>query len=202
MKEFFDLDFCFKGERDYVHGSDIFNKLSDILHSSEIDNRSIDFSIHGISRSNITILTEKPADLTGIKFALKYAGENDSKGCLYGVENDRKIDCRYAYPEEIIVEKIESSENEFEAELYENSSFTFIENLLVLNKFLVNRIISNENGKWYFTKLQLKKTVSNDFLPLKLVFKNNFNYKFTKTEIFVNSESVGFVYFSLTRESK
>lgn len=198
MKETFDLDFCFKGERDYVHGSDIFNKLSDILQNSGIEKRSIDFSIHGISRSNLTITTEKPDDLSSIKFALKYAAENGSKGCLYGVENDRKIECRYAYPEEIIVEKIESGENVFEAELNEDSSFTFIENLLVLNKFLVNGIISNETGKWYFTKLQLKKNVSSDFLPLKLVFKNNFNYKFTKTEIFANSESVGFVYFSLT----
>lgn len=202
MQEIFDLDFCFKGERDYVHGSDIFNKLSDILQNSGIENRSIDFSIHGISRSNLTVYTEKPNDLTSIKFALRYAGENDSKGCFYGIENEKKIDCRYAYPEEIIVEKIKSGENRFEAELHENSSFTFIENLLVLNKFLVNRIILNENGKWYFTKLQLKKNVSSDFLPLKLVFKNNFNYKFTKTEIFANSESVGFVYFSLTRESK
>lgn len=198
MNDIFELDFCFKGERDYVHGSDIFNKLSEILQSSGIENRSIDFSIHGISKANLTVTTEKPDDLTSVKFALKYVGENDLKGCLYGVENQRKIECRYAYPEEIIVEKIESGESEFEAELNENSSFTFIENLLVLNKFLVNRIILIETGKWYFTKLQLKKNISSDFLPLKLVFKNNFNYKFTKTEIFIKSESVGFVYFSLT----
>lgn len=200
MNDIFELDFCFKGERDYVHGSDIFNKLSDILQNSGIENREMDFSIHGISRSNLTVTTEKPDDLTSIRFALKYVGENDLKESLYGIENQRKIECRYAYPEGLIVEKIISGENEFEAELREDSSFTFIENLLVLNKFLVNRIILNQNGKWYFTKLQLKKNVSSDFLPLKLVFKNNFNYKFTKTEIFVNSESVGFVYFSLTRK--
>lgn len=200
MHYIFDLDFCFKGERDYVHGSDIFNKLSDFLQYAGIENYSIDLSIHGISRSNLMVTTKKPNDLSSIKFALKLAGENGLKGNFYGVENGKQIDCRYAYPEEIIVEKIQSGEYEFEAELNESSSFTFIENLLVLNKFLVNRIISNQTGKWYFTKLQLKKNISNDFLSLKLVFKNNFNYKFTKTEIFVNSESVGFVYFSLTRE--
>lgn len=198
MNDIFDLNFCFKGERDYVHGSDIFNKLSEILQNAGVGNRSIDFSIHGISRSNLTVTTEKPNDLSSIKFALTYIGENGLKGNLYGIENEKQIDCRYAYHEELIVEKITSGENEFQAQLNEDSSFTFIENLLVLNKFLVNRIILNETGKWYFTKLQLKKNVSGDFLPLKLVFKNNFNYKFTKTEIFANSESVGFVYFSLT----
>ena len=53
------LKFCFKGSRDYVHGTDIYNSLIE-----ELDLKSstgeFDLSFHGIARTNLQLTEERP----------------------------------------------------------------------------------------------------------------------------------------------
>lgn len=194
MKKY-NLEFCFKGSRTYVHGTDIFNKVTDLL-KNEIKNEKIDLSFHGIAKTNIDLLVKKPENDELLKFAIKFTDNSGNKNVLYAVENGVGIECRYVYPEEDICKLSNLELENQKVILNKDSSYTFVENSVALNKYLLENLFPKANGKWYFTRFQLNKIPENIY-PLRLELKGNFNFKLTKTEIIIGEESVGFIYFSL-----
>lgn len=194
MKEY-NLEFCFKGSRIYVHGTDIFNKVIEVL-KNEIKNEKIDLSFHGVAKTNMNLVAEKPENDELLKFAIKFTNDSGNKDVLYAVENGIGIECRYEYPEGDICKLSTLDLENQKVVLNKESSYTFVENSVALNKYLLENLFPNANGKWYFTRFQLNKIPENIY-PLKLELKANFNFKLTKTEIFIDDESVGFIYFSL-----
>ena len=49
------LNFCFKGNRTYIHGTDIYNNLFDYIKNIKSEISSIDLSFHGIANNNLEI---------------------------------------------------------------------------------------------------------------------------------------------------
>lgn len=194
MKKY-SLEFCFKGSRTYVHGTDIFNKLTDLL-KNEMKNEKIDLSFHGIAKTNIDLLIKKPENDELLKFVIKFTDNSGNQNVLYAVENGVRIESKYEYPEEDICKLSNLELENKNVILNKDSSYTFVENAVALNKYLLENLFPNANGKWYFTRFQLNKIPENIY-PLRLELKANFNFKLTKTEIIIGEESVGFIYFSL-----
>lgn len=193
--EKYNLNFCFKGNRDYVHGTDIFNNLIKKL-KTEIINSKLDLSFHGIAKTNIHLSYKKPDNEEQLKFVLKYTNTENDKIILYGVENGVPIKCRYEYEEEKINKASNINLENKEVILKHDTSFDFIENVVAMNKSLLEKIFGKLDGKWFFTRLQLNELSGYNY-PLRLELKANFNFKLTKTEIFLNDKSIGFIYFSL-----
>jgi hypothetical protein len=190
------LEFSFKGTRNYVHGTDIYNKMIDLL-KDDLLNKNFDLSFHGIAKNNINLSEIKPDDESLLKFVCKYTNNDLGKKVLFATEDNTTIISRYDYPEDDICRLSELNIERQEVLLNSNSSFSFIENSVALNKYLLETLFPNVNGKWYFTRLQLRNIPTNKFYPLKLLLKANFNFKLTKTEIFISDKSVGYIYFSL-----
>jgi len=193
MKEKIDLDFCFKGSRKYVHGTDIFTKLTENYNN---DVKNIDLAFHGITINNMTFYTEKPEkDAVKVTFRCLF---NKDKIRLFGIENDSSIDCQYEYMEEKIVENSLINIAEENIILQTQTEYSFIEHIVAMNKSLVEKLYSEVSGKWYFTRLQLKENIEMpDVSSLQLILKSNFQFKLTKSAIIVNDLEVGFIYFSL-----
>jgi len=194
MKKY-SLEFCFKGSRTYVHGTDIFNKVTELL-KNDIKNEKIDFSFHGIATTNLDLVSKKPENEELLKFAIKCTDKNEYRNVFYGVENNESIKCRYEYQEEDICKLSTLDLENHKVVLNKNSSYTFVENSVALNKYLLENLFPNINGKWYFTRLQLTE-IPESLYPIKLELRANFNFKLTKTEIFIADKLVGFIYFSL-----
>lgn len=193
------LNFCFKGSRDYVHGTDIFNELKNCFDNSfNYESTMLDLSFHGVAKKNLDIIEGVVSDAKGI---IKFLDRSNNRKTYSLVENKNDIDCRYEYPEKNIVNLSTVDFNTQVVSLEEYTSFSFIENIVALNKHLLESIFGKVSGKWYFTRLQLKRIPLVDY-PVKLEFMSNFNFKLTKTEIFLNSESVGFIYFSLVSNNR
>ncbi len=202
MKEIkYDLEFCFKGNRTYVHGTDIYNKIVEILNNDMKDTK-IDLSFHGVAKKNILLSNKKPENENLIKFVCKYTGENNERKILYGMERNHNITCQYTYPEEEICQLSDLDLENKEINLNTDTSYSFIENSVALNKYLLENLFPDVNGKWYFTRLQLLDVTTKKTYPLKLVLKANFNFKLTKTEIFISDKSMGYIYFSLVKEGQ
>lgn len=202
MKEIkYDLEFCFKGNRTYVHGTDIYNKIIEIL-NNEMKDVKIDLSFHGIAKKNILLSNKKPEDENLIKFVCKYTGGNNERKILYGIERNHNITCKYTYLEEAICQLSNLDFENKEINLNKDTSYSFIENSVALNKYLLENLFPEVKGKWYFTRLQLLDAPTNKIYPLKLVLKANFNFKLTKSEIFVSDKSIGYIYFSLVKEGQ
>ena len=190
------LEFCFKGTRTYVHGTDIFTKITEIL-DDEMKKEKFDLSFHGVAKTNIKISDKKPEDENLLKFACKYTNINNERKVLYGSENGKEIECRYEYQEEDICKLSNFNLDNKEVLLNDTSSYSFVENSVALNKYLLEKLFPDVDRKWYFTRFQIQNIPIGKAYPLKLVLKANFNFKLTKTEIFIADKFVGYIYFSL-----
>jgi len=188
-----DLEFCFKGSRNYVHGTDIYTKILELQNS---DMKKIDIAFHSITLHNMTFFPLKPA-VDDIKVTFRCI-DDGQKIILFGVENNKNVDCRYEYKEEKIVEKSTVISSEESILLKTSTEYSFIEHIVAMNKALLENLYPDINGKWYFTRLQVKEPVNMpDVSSLKLILKSNFQFKLTKSAIIVNEVEVGFIYFSL-----
>jgi len=189
----FDLEFCFKGSRTYVHGTDIFTEISK-YYSDSIKN--IDIAFHGITLNNMTFIKDKPRDKE-VKVTFRCL-DNENKIKLFGVENDNAIHCNYEYLEKRIVDNSTANSTTKSISLNIPTEYLFIEHIVAMNKALVETLYPEVEGKWYFTRLQLKEFVNmSDVSSLQLVLKSNFQFKLTKSTIFVNDTEIGHIFFSL-----
>lgn len=190
MTKEFDLNFCFKGTRDYIHGTDIYTKLAEQYQNA----KNIDIAFHGIAIKNLTFYREKPKEAIKTTFRCL---ENKNKIKLFGVENILNIDCRHEYLEEKIIHNSTVDISKENITLNSQTEYSFIEHIVAMNKALLEALY-DINGKWYFTRLQLKESISmSDISSLQLILKSNFQFKLTKSSIVVNNTEIGFIYFSL-----
>jgi len=187
-----ELDFCYKGSRDYIHGTDIYNELLKLF-----DIKSVDLTFHGIAKRNITLLEIQPANMSTLKFAFRYVDINNTKHTLYGVTNSTEVSCSYDYNEESICLNSKLDIKNEKISLINHTNYSFIEECVTLNKYLLENLFPQLNGKWYFTRVQLNKQIVYNSFNLELTLKANFNFKLTKSEIKIDDTIVGYIYFSM-----
>lgn len=189
------LEFCFKEGRHYVQGPDIYNKVLALL---EADMRGDDFdlSCHGLLSDDVYLSEEKPPDKETLKFIVKYIGKDAFPRVLFGVAGGTPIKCEIAYDEEEIRCRLTLHLAAQEVTLAEPTPYTFIENAVAMNKYLLQNLFPAAVGKWLFVRVHIKKMPAASY-PLRLILRENFNFKLTKTEMTINGEHIGFLYFSL-----
>jgi len=183
------LSFSFKGGRNYVRGTDMFNAVLAVVGDSVKD---IDFNIYRLTGNNI-ILTDdssKPAPV----FRFTY-NDSEVRKSLFGIETEEKVTCRYNYDENDIIKACELDLEKGEIQLSSDTGFSFIENLVAMNKYLLNNLFKPQSGMWLFVRLQLVEVPKN-FETMSLKFEGGLGMSLTKTSIRVSDKHMGYIYFS------
>ncbi len=195
------LEFCFKGNRTYIQGSDIFDaivsKLASNFNLDKIEN--IKYSAHKMLKKNAFVLIlEKfnPNDYKKINSVITFKN-SEKKYYVVVIEDSREIECSVEYSEEIVrsTSAIIDKKIEFKNEL--EDSLTEI--IVSMNKYYLQESVTKD-GKWMVTKFDYHNL--NDIQNVKgkmisLELKNNFNNKLTKSIVTVDGLVVGNLYFSL-----
>ncbi|MGJ0484859.1 MAG: hypothetical protein ACR65R_10030 [Methylomicrobium sp.] len=194
------VEFQFKGARNYIQGPDLFNAMIDLgsplasLHNIRfIAHQFVDSPICEIyvarTKEELNQISEIHArcqldvDRTPHWIALKPYG-SDKTGKRGDYDEARLISyCR------LEGEKIRLSRP---------SPFTFIETIVSMNKHLHHQLFPDVPGKWIFTRVDLDSGC-NEREHLELHFKHNMNYRLTKSDILVNGQKLGDLYFSLVK---
>jgi acetyltransferase-like isoleucine patch superfamily enzyme len=105
------------------------------------------------------------------------------------LENDRTIQCNYEYDESEIINKAEIDLQSKRITLNKTTGFTVCENLVAMNKSLLQKLYPDEKGKWYFARLEQTEIIENDSLiSVKLI--KNLNFRLTKSDILLGDEVV------------
>lgn len=196
------LRFCFKGDRNYVHGTDIYNAIIKFIKEEQglINIRKIDISIHEIIKNNLSaeLFNNKDADIEGKPAVVFSFMHTSDKYRLLLSENDQKIDCRHQYREEDIISSCKIDIKNKKIELATESGYSNIENYVAMNKALLKSIYHDVKGKWFFTRLQTDLYEETSiFRSLTVELKHNFNFKLTKSLIRMDNREIGYLYFSL-----
>ena len=185
MKE---LSFNLKGQRKYIQGPDIYNAIADFYENMKL----YELSFHQMMTHNIILCENLPNE--NLYFIAKYKNQIDEK-ILFGVKNESSVPLKsIPYPEENIISKSKIDFSKQEITLFNSSGFSFMEEIITLNKHLLLNITNNKKGKWYFAKLML----NDDFkvlYPLSMRFKMLFNNMLAKSEICINGKIAGAVLF-------
>ncbi|EAK0950613.1 hypothetical protein I4Q68_000734 [Campylobacter lari] len=191
-----ELKFDFKENRNYIQGPDIYNTILSIYGDNIASN--FELSFHNIAYNNLILTDTKPDDLKDLRFICSFTAKDSLVYCLYGIDNQfSKPTFSRSYPEENITKNTTINHNEKSIILNNASNFTYMEEIVALNKHLMNNIFPQIQGKWYFTKLQLQNIPLEKSYPIKIVFKSNFNFLIIKSEIYFDNKLLGFIYFSL-----
>ncbi len=196
------LNFCFKGDRDYVHGTDIYNTINKFIKEKFglFGISKIDMSIHKIIKNNLIFKTPMNKDVereenTAVVFS--FVHDSDKYKILLS-ENNQKIDCRYQYLEENIINNCEIDNSNKKIALVEKSGYSNIENYVAMNKALLNSIYHDVKCKWFFTRLQTDLSEETSiYRSLTVEVKHNFNFKLTKSLMKMDDREIGYLYFSL-----
>ena len=189
------LNFCFKGNRNYIHGTDIVKGLYELFPLDKI--QKVDLKFNGIASTNLELVSGDTADEPKVNIRVTKAGQ-DAHYQL--IENGENIDCRYEYDEEALIEKCELDLANKKIHIKAVTGYTLYENFVAMNKHLLQSLFSDVKGKWYFTRLEQSKFIPDDALITVQLIKN-FNFRLTKSDILLGDEIIGSVYFTMVKEA-
>ncbi|WP_026943863.1 hypothetical protein [Helicobacter rodentium] len=186
-------DFVFKGDRQYVHGTSIYDFLLENVGGGG-GILQLDLMFYHLAKRNLCFTIDKPKDLTEILCVAKFKDEKRRSFKVFGIEYEKEITKRIPYDESVIIK--EAIFNGEEASVSKNSQYSFIEHLVSLNKSSLSKIFDDIKGKFYFSRLELKNGFIKDFETIRLCFKTHFNYQLMQSVVSVDGQEVGQIYFS------
>jgi hypothetical protein len=199
------INFKYKGDRNYVHGTDIFSEITSFVeneYGALCDKINIDMSIHSIIKNCMDMYDFTDSsnhDKCNVVFNLNC--NNNFNKRLVLIENEESVRERYEYHEEEIIANAKIEKENKRIWIDDPDKYSFIENSVALNKGLLNSLYdSNLKGKWYFTRIRLKDfnfSSIKSFTSLQIEFKKNLHFRITDSVIFLNGKNIGNIYFSL-----
>ncbi|WP_340111711.1 hypothetical protein [Maribellus mangrovi] len=197
------IEVSFKGQRNYVQGPDIFNKVTDILAQKKIHFLSISMTFNKMARTNIDLYLSDQKDSLNKEHNAYFEVIKDENVSLFGsiVENGDPITSRNEYPEEEIFSLAKINKDSQTISLLETVEYSNTEIIVSLNKRLLQQLYPDKKGKWLFTRFEVSGDITNSYKDMVLILKKNMNFKLTKTEILLDGESVGFIYFSMINQN-
>lgn len=191
--------FSFKGNRDYIQGSDIIDSslalLSEDFNLLEIE--SFKYSGHEMLKRNaIGILDSLPQEAINSLIVFEYLGLFHYLSIM---DDGRVINSKVDFSEEYISKNLII--NESSCEMQYDPNFTLTEQLVSMNKHFLQEVISKE-GKWIITKLEYLKITEEIRRPrasslLKIQLERNMQNKLTRSTIKYNNNNLGTIFFSL-----
>ena len=190
-----DLKLKFKGERDYIHGPDIFN----VMYKQFED----DYNIRP-SKSKLLSrkMAKKQLGFTTKKienhpfFSVFEAANKSEKIIYYLYELDEKINESIYYDEDDIVDNAIFNYSGKEAKILAYERYTISEISVALLKKLCTESVSN-SVKWIFIEMELTNSISLYTKDcLKITIEKNLGTKMVVASIHVNENKIGTIKFS------
>lgn len=194
------VEFQFKGTRNFIHATDMFNAMLPIHSSPALSN--IRFSVHEIVHTPMCRLyrahsKEELNDVPDIRARCQFdAGGITHWLALTQGGGDAASGRRYEYDEERLI-----SLCGMEADgiiLRRPSPYTFIESIVAMNKHMHQQLFRDAIGRWMFARIDLEKGVD-EREKLALRLRHNLNYRLTRSDILVDGKKAGDLFFSLMR---
>lgn len=195
----FDLEIPFKGNRNYLHSTNVYNSLcKEIGKHSEISFiEKTRFIFKEIAQQPLRVVFSQP-NIHPTAIFIFETKEQKIRGEL--VTREGIIDSRIPYHEEEIIERcsFDRSQSSIYLEEFEDLVFSPIEVVVAANKSLHLKYFDQSNGQWLFTEVCSKKPLYEmSFKKLKITLKTCLGTKLTRSSIFLDDNEVGYICFSL-----
>ena len=196
------VQFRFKGNRDYVHGTDQYREVARRLEATgDSDVNTVRITFHGLNRHHcfftlgaLSGKSEKPesfvAEFTANIFDRQMIG--------WLVPTKRPVLDRYSYDESSILEQCEIVEDS--AVLHSDPGFSSIETIVAITRQLHEVLYPEVEGKWFFSRLDLDALLPTDPVPpIEISLEQKIGSRLTKSSILFGNDRIGNIFFSLVK---
>lgn len=200
MKKF-ELNFSFKGERQYIHGTDILDKSSELV-SEYLGEKleQVDFVIHRMTDRNLSLVlypNPQMPELAAMNIAvLKFAVRGKPWEARLTEKEDHPADT-CLYDENAVTELCRIDKDERKVLLLHDTPYTNIETLVAMTKMLHINIFPNMTGSWVFCRWNSSSWPLRENLKgICIQLKQALGTRLTKSEVSVDLTVLGHIYFS------
>ena len=194
------LQLCFKGERDYLQGADIYQGVVDAIRNELREPAGgIRMAIRRFfARQPDLLWMDSPeASARPQQAVVDYTVDlpaRRSGGWL--VESGRPVECRLPFDEARIALQCVFSDRT--VEVTGELGFLPIEVVVAMTKQLHQRKLPSPAGRWIFTRIDLRRLLrQSDAAALSVTLEENLHNRLTRSSIVAGGEAIGSIYFSL-----
>lgn len=178
------IKFKFKANRNYIHGSDIFNNVSAFLGAEEYIK---DISFRKFTNKHCILKSTEKVD----EKAICKIKTNNSSYVL--VETNETADSHYEFDEDGLVNDSLIVENEIKMDF--DVKYSIIENIIALTKKLNYYIEPIVDGKWMFGQLKLSQTLPLSLKNIQITSTRRISNKFSENEVNIDGKVYGKILF-------
>jgi hypothetical protein len=189
-----DLNFRFKGARDYVHGTDMFNQTLSWLCETGAEPRDIDFAFHRIARRQLAAGPAAPEGAEPVAVCNYTSGGERLRIVL--VERGAHVTERYPYPEDEIVSAMAVDATARRGVLRGATTYSDVELAVAMTKALHQRVFGPAT-RWLFVRARFPQyTRQSQPAERAVAIVASFHGKLTRTEVAFDGAKVGEIHFS------
>jgi hypothetical protein len=191
------LRMCFKGSRDYLHGTDMYPALLGALPHGE--HAPLRLSIHRMAhRQCQMVIPEDGSRPPSTAFAVFSAGPPGEAARGWLEETSEPVTCRVPYDEAPIYGCLDTSPATTVVARDLPESYTPIEVLVAMTKELHRVAFPDVGQGWVFAQLDLRRLLkSADAARLRVTIQQVLAGKFSKSRIESGNEELGSIRFSV-----
>ena len=200
MNELFDqpgvpvpLNLLFKGERTYLHGTDMVDALAAIVPGLN----GISLRIQKVAEQPLAavLLTGETADYGEVVATIR-ASQDGEKINIALVENTNASPAgRYEYDEGDVVGHATIGTEDQIAEMSWNDRYSSIEQIVTLHKALLTRCFATAGVYWYFSRLDVPRFPPT-FQKMSLAVTQALGTSLVRSAITIDGQQSGNIYFS------
>jgi hypothetical protein len=192
---------CFKGDRDYLHGTDIVREICETVVEPLGPGvaRSLIFNFHRLARTGLEAsLGGVDASRAEEAVATATFDLGSKRLRVTARETGTPVDCRYPYDENSIVRACEFDAQTRSATLRSPPPFSFIELVVAANKALHLRHLPGPGRKWLFVRGEFDRyRRSTNGAALRVTLARYEMLKLTKSALFLGDDLVGYILFTV-----
>lgn len=187
-------DLRFKGGRTYLHGTDLFQAVTQFLETRKSGYlKEMSFRLFGDRQCAILFSAPDSAEARVICQGCWHDSESDSDGKFWLVEHGAPVSDRYGFDEDALCSGAELTEDMILRSF--NSEFAMIENIVALTKKLHNEKLPLTEGKWVFGQIVLKERLPEFCRQIQIENYQNIKDRFSRNRIVLDGRLVGEVRF-------
>lgn len=184
----------FKGNRAYLHGTDIYHALSSVAHEHCGGCvKRIVFRRAAIRQLDVVDQApDSPADIVAQADIGAFDGGAVAHK-LWLIERDEAVAERYVYPEDEVVAASVVSKAAKRIAKRRNHDFLLIEEIVAMHKSLCNSVFGS--GSWLFSQLDVTKPLVDAAEEIALVNKSCLSGRLVVSEVFLDNSKVATIRF-------